>query len=104
MNPTYELLEWIHDHEDEPCLIFSELDDERYETRKIEVFKDGRMVKVSEDNPARGSTGLAVLPVPSIEETNAITEEKLHAQEISAAEFEDLWNSSDADAQAGREM
>jgi hypothetical protein len=31
---------------------------------------------------------------PNIEETNAITEEEFHAQEISAAEFEDLWNSS----------
>jgi hypothetical protein len=94
MSPTYVRLEWIHDHEDEPDLIYSELDDERYETRKIEVFKDGRMVKVSEDHPESGSTGLAVLPIPSIEETNAISEEQFHAAEISAAEFEDLWKSA----------
>ena len=95
MSPTYVRLEWIHDHEDEPRFIYSELDDERYETRKIEVFEDGRMVKASEDQPERGSTGLAVLPIPSIEETNAIGEEEFHAEEISATEFENLWNSSD---------
>ncbi len=94
MSPTYECLEWIHDREDRPRFIYSELDDERYETRKIEVYKDGRMVKVSVDHPECGSTGLAVLPIPSIEETNAIIEEKFHAEEISAVEFEDLWNPS----------
>jgi hypothetical protein len=52
------------------------------------------MVKVSVDHPGGGSEGLGVLPVPSIEETNAITEEKFHASEISTAEFEDLWSSS----------
>jgi hypothetical protein len=93
VSPTYERLEWIHDFEDEPRFIYSELDDERYETRKIEVFEDGRMVKVSEDHPESGSTGLAVLPAPSIEEINA--EREFHAEEISAAEFEELWNSSD---------
>ncbi len=94
MSPTYERLEWIHDHEDQPRFIYSELDDERYETRKIEVFEDGRIVKVSEDRPERGSTGLAVLPVPSVDEVNAIREEEFHAEEISSAEFEDLWESS----------
>jgi len=94
MSPTYERLVWIHDFEDQPHFIYSELDKEWYETRKIEVFKDGRMVKVSEDHPECGSTGLAVLPIPSIEETNAITEEKGHAEEISVAEFADLWKSS----------
>jgi hypothetical protein len=82
MSPTYERLEWIHGHHDEPRFIYSELDDERYETRKIEIFRDGRVVKVSVDHPECGSTGLAVLPVPSIEETNVITQEEFHAEEI----------------------
>ena len=50
MSPTYERLVWIHDFEDEPHFIYSELDKERYETRKLEVVKDGRRVKVSEDH------------------------------------------------------
>ena len=51
------------------------------------------MVKVSEDRPERGSTGLAVLPVPSVDEMNAIHEEEFHAEEISSQEFEGLWES-----------
>ena len=94
MSPYYERLEWIHHHEDEPHFIYSELDDERYETRKIEFFADGRLVKVSEDRPERGSTGLAVLPMPSVEEVNAIRAEEFHAEEIGPAEFENLWKSS----------
>ena len=94
MSPTYVRLEWMHDHEDEPRFIYSELDDERYKTRKVEVFEDGRMAKVSEDRPENGTTGLAVLPVPSIEETNAISEEEFSAEEISSAEFEDIWKSA----------
>jgi uncharacterized protein DUF6881 len=92
MGSTYVRLEWIHDHEEEPRFIYSELDDERYETRKIEVFKDGRTVKVSEEHPESGSTGLADLAYPSLEEINA--QEEFHMEEITAAEFEDLWNSS----------
>jgi hypothetical protein len=94
MSPTYQRLEWIHDFEDEPLFIYFELDNERCQTRKIEVFKDGRMVKVSEDHPECGSTGLAVLPIPSIEETSAITKKKGHAKEICVAEFADVWKSS----------
>jgi hypothetical protein len=32
MSPTYLRCEWIHDFADEPRFIYSELDDERYET------------------------------------------------------------------------
>jgi hypothetical protein len=94
MSPTYERLECIHNHEGEPRFIYSELDDERYETRKIDIFADGRMVKVGEDQPEQDSTGLAVLPIPGVEEVNAIRAEEFRAEEIGSAEFEDLWRSS----------
>ena len=91
MSSTYERLEWIRDYENEPHFINSELDDERYEARKIELFAAGRIVEVSEDRPERGSTGLVVLPVPGIEEVNAIREEEFLTEEIGAAAFDDLW-------------
>ena len=94
MSPNYVRLEWVHDSGDEPHLIYSELDDERYETRKIEAFTDGRMVRVSEEHPECGSTDLAVPPIPSVGKTNAISEEEFHVEEISVAEFADLWKSS----------
>lgn len=37
----YVLLEWNHDEDDEPYLIYSELDEQRYEQRKIEFFRNG---------------------------------------------------------------
>ncbi len=92
MSPSYVRVEWVHDFQDEPRFIYSELDDERYEMRKIEVFKDGSMTKVSTDNPESGSTSLADQSMPSLEEINA--DEEFHAQEISAVEFNALWNSS----------
>ena len=33
----YILLEWKHESEDDPILIYSEVDDANYEIRKIEV-------------------------------------------------------------------
>jgi hypothetical protein len=42
MSPTYHKLEWIHDFEDRPCLFYFEVGDDRYATRSIEVFEDGR--------------------------------------------------------------
>ena len=92
MSPAYVRGEWFHDFEDEPRFIYSELDDEGYELRKIEVFKDGSIGNASTDNPESGSTALADVAYPSIEEINA--QKEFHMEEISAAEFEDLWKSS----------
>ena len=38
---TYIKVEWIHSHADEPTLLYSELDQARWEKRKVEVFADG---------------------------------------------------------------
>jgi hypothetical protein len=37
----YLLVQWIHSFPDEPVTLYSELDDDRWERRKIEVFRDG---------------------------------------------------------------
>ena len=92
MGARYVRAEWIHGLEDEPRFIYSELDDERYETRKIEVFGDGRTVRVSRDKPESSSTSLADQPMPNLEEINA--NEEFCAQEIGAPEFEELWRGS----------
>ena len=92
MSPTYERLEWIHDHHDEPRFIYSELDDERYETRRIEVFKNGKTARASTEDLERDPMALADQPLPPPEEVNSY--EEFHAQEISAAEFEDVWKAS----------
>ncbi len=39
----YIKVKWLHSHPDEPVLLYSELDKDRWETRKVEVFADGRI-------------------------------------------------------------
>ena len=95
MSPFYVRSEWVHNFEDQPYLIYSEVGDDNYEIRKIEVFKDGSIGKASEENPEVGSTGLSDQPSLSIEEINALPGEEFSAQQISAAEFNKLWDSSE---------
>jgi hypothetical protein len=92
VSPTYIRCEWFHDFEDEPCSIYSELGDERYETRKIEVFKDGTTTRASTEDLKSDPMALADQATPSLEEVNAYPE--FHMEEISKAEFEDLWKPS----------
>jgi hypothetical protein len=32
---------WKHDHPEEPIVLYSELDEDRWEVRKVEVFRVG---------------------------------------------------------------
>ena len=36
----YLLVEWLHQFSDEPYLIYMELDEIGFETRKVEIFPD----------------------------------------------------------------
>jgi len=40
---TYFKCKWNHTFPDEPIMLHSELDDQRWERRKVETFRDGRM-------------------------------------------------------------
>lgn len=42
INITYIKVHWIHNFEDDPIFLYSELDSKRNEIRKIEVYKDGK--------------------------------------------------------------
>lgn len=79
---------WRHDFADEPVRLVSELDELRFETRKLEFFRDGR-VGFAYDDTEMLDTRLAYLECPSIAEINA--DPQFHAVELSAEEFERLW-------------
>ncbi|WP_410644743.1 DUF6881 domain-containing protein [Amycolatopsis sp. lyj-346] len=79
---------WRHQFPDEPILLYSELDDERYETRKIEVFCDGRHQWAGPEGSV-GGTVLGELPVP---DTVEIARQLEFAPEvIDREEFEAVW-------------
>jgi hypothetical protein len=85
---SFMLVKWIHDFPDEPVLLYSEIDEERCEVRKVDMFRDGT-ASYADRNRHTGSTRLGDDPVPSLAEI--ARQKEFQPQEISAKEFEDVW-------------
>jgi hypothetical protein len=79
---------WHHSNKDYPVRLVSELDDRRFETRKLEFFADGKVRHASQRGGTPG-TMLGAAPVPPIAEINA--DEQFVGNSITGAEFEALW-------------
>ena len=80
---------WIHDDPNSPVILMSELDDARYETRKVEIYGNGHMDFAGEDGQS-GTTRLGEVAVPPAGEIAADPEFQI--QPLSAGEFEDAWH------------
>lgn len=85
---TYLKVEWHHDFPDEPIWLYSELDNERYERRKVEIFRDGRHTFAG-TGESSGNTMLGEIPTPSLDELAETGE--FTPTEISQEEFEVVW-------------
>ena len=86
----YVKLKWFHDIETEPCIIYSEISDQRYEVRKIEVYKSGVCVKCDE-NMIGSQAILADVPFPT--DFDVINQDKqFYITYINKEEFERIWN------------
>ncbi|ULR47139.1 hypothetical protein [Rhizobium sp. K102] len=70
---TYIRVQWLHDFPEEPVDLWSELDRERFETRKLEIFRNGT-VGYASASEAVGGTMLGIVPVPSLAEIAADSE------------------------------
>jgi len=79
---------WVHQGSKDPVILMSELDDARYEVRKIEIFRDGRMGFASESDASDG-TILGEKPVPPASEI--ATDAQFIVEPLSAPEFEQAW-------------
>ncbi|MFJ9034805.1 DUF6881 domain-containing protein [Streptomyces sp. NPDC102274] len=88
---SYLKLAWHHDFDDEPTWFYSELDESRYETRKVEVFRDGRRF-FADSQISTGNAMLGEIPAPSLEELEA--EAEFTAAEITREEFETEWDAA----------
>jgi hypothetical protein len=86
--PRYLKVHWHHDFEDEPVLLYSEIDDSGAEARKIEVYRDGRYDHADESK-ATGTTQLSETVMPSLEEIN--DQREFSGVEISGDEFDSEW-------------
>ncbi len=85
---VYLKVKWKHSYSNQPVLLYSELDPQRWEVRKVEIFPDGGMGYAGLGREFR-DTRLSVEPLPSFEE---IAEQPdFEAEAISKAEFEKVW-------------
>lgn len=78
---------WFHNFEDEPILIYSEFDKERNETRKVEIFRNGKIGCANDKKEYNSFLGLE--PIPDIDEINE--SEEFYAMKICSEEFEVVW-------------
>jgi hypothetical protein len=88
MEYVYVKVQWHHEFPDDPIVYYCELGPDRYETRKVQVYRDGR----SERADAQHETGdifLSDLAVPPLEEIAADPE--FTPEEIDAQQFEQIW-------------
>ena len=87
----YLRVRWIHTVPDDPVILYSELDGERWELRKVEVYADGRE-DYADGKAQSGSTLLGTVPVPTLDEIAAQPE--FEPALITAEEFETVWQSA----------
>ncbi|GAA4859612.1 DUF6881 domain-containing protein [Kitasatospora terrestris] len=79
---------WRHDSNDEPIVILSEIGEDGYERRKVEMFRDGS-VGFADSSQSLGGTLLGEVPVPSLAEINSMGE--FYARRIERKTFESAW-------------
>lgn len=86
----YLKVHWVHDFDDEPEMLYSEIDSHDNEVRKVEVFKDGSMGYAREGLSHRSK--LAECEMPSIAEI--AEDEQFKPEAIDSTEFDDIWEKS----------
>lgn len=80
---------WNHSLPDEPVVLFSEIDDNGWEKRKVYVFRTGLPGVASSDQSTR-SVFLSTELFPSLAQIAA--DPQFIPFEISPKEFEETWN------------
>ncbi|MFJ8815865.1 DUF6881 domain-containing protein [Amycolatopsis thermoflava] len=89
--PSYKKVIWHHDYPDQPVLLYSETGDDGYETRKVDLYRDGRQ-DYADESTSIGTTFLGQEPEPALEEIAADAAFTLFV--IDADEFEAVWRSA----------
>ena len=85
---TYIRVHWLHDSPTDPVWLYSELDPQRREVRKVELFPNGTYGYASRTE-RKGSTDLGLELIPTIDEI--ARDDQFKPEEITKEEFEDAW-------------
>ena len=82
------MVRWRHDFPDEPVDIYSEIDDERNEIRKVQIFPDGRLEYADAQHETL-TTGLAIITIPELDEIR--NQPDFSVEIIEKHQFNSLW-------------
>lgn len=85
----YLRVKWTHSNPDEPVWIFTELDSDEVEVRKIECFANG-FCDYATPTTSTGTTALDTGPLPL---EKLAQDPQLDPVEITEEEFEKVWAS-----------
>ncbi len=85
---SYIKVKWLHSNEDYPVWLYSELDAERWEKRKVEIYKDGQS-NYADKTISTGSTCLGEASIPLL--AKIATDTQFEPIEITKEEFEEVW-------------
>ncbi len=85
---TYIYSKWKNSPAGSPVEFYSELDSARYETRKVEIFQNGKICYASQAK-STGETRLGITPVPPIAEI--MSQPEFDIKTITKQEFENIW-------------
>ncbi len=80
---------WKHEPNEYPVAMYSELSQDRYENRKVEIFYDGQSC-YAQDGKSTGPTALGELPVPPLKEISE--DSQFDPITITKIEFEKVWD------------
>ncbi|MFI7002087.1 DUF6881 domain-containing protein [Nocardia sp. NPDC050175] len=58
---------WPHDFDEEPVSYFHEVGDDNYETRRVQVYRDGHRERADESHET-DTAGLAEIPIAPVDE------------------------------------
>jgi hypothetical protein len=85
----YIRLKWNHTNPDEPVWLFSEVDANGQEVRKIECFRNG-FCDIATAEDSSGTAHIMTLPLPDLKAL-AARDPEFTPVEISKEEFEEVW-------------
>jgi len=84
----YLYVKWLHKDPNAPVHLYSEVGEDSYECRKVEIYADGRK-GFADSSEEAGGTVLGSMPVPSLKEIAAQPE--FEPKEIPQEEFQRIW-------------
>ena len=87
MPTRYLRVRWDHDPGEDPIVLYHEVDEQQRETRRVELFEDGRLQWAGQASPD-APTSISLEPLPPVEQIR--DQPAFSLTEISRPAFEEI--------------